>query len=479
MNPSSRRVFLRHIVSAAGAIAGTSLLAACGASAASGALSAAGTTASASVTSSAVPTASKGAATTHVASVASTAAPAASGGGQKANVYWFSRDAPKKEAQDALIKPWQDAHPNWVLTVDTGINDDKLATLVAAGQQIDVITWYQTARMVNLSLNLFIPLDSYVARDHFDTTQYSQPVLEMVGKVDGKLYAIPYAYGGDAPFGMVYNRNIFQAAGVAEPPQTWDAAWSWDQFTQAVVKLTKREGDTQSQVGLASYGFYVNTIPLIWKPASWLQDDYKTITCDSPEMISAYQKYLDVVLKDRASSSSPGADLGKGDPFYGGKAAITAPCCSALNYAKSMPPSIEWALAPMPKGTVTTPDVQAVIGGLGVLGKERDAGWSLLQYLLQESRFANAVNRQPAVPADVATWVDANFKDWPDANAKNIIVGGTRIALPIDPIRFHPKYNEMSKSIIAPAWDSMSKGKETAEQALKRIKEPLQTMANS
>ena len=467
MNATSRRDFLCRIVSAAGAVAGTSLLAACGASATTGALSTTGTLASATITKAATSAA------------ANTAAPAASGGGGRAAVYWFSRDAPKKEAQDALIKPWQDAHPDWNLTVDTGINDDKLATLVAAGQQIDIIPWYQTAHLVNLSLNLFIPLDPYVARDHFDTTPYSQPVLEMVGKVDGKLYAIPYAYGGDAPFGMVYNRNLFQAAGVAEPPKTWDAAWTWDQFTQAVVKLTKREGDKQSQVGLASYGHYVNTIPLIWKPARWLQDDYKTITCDSPEMISAYQQYLDVILKDRASSSSPGADLGKGDPFYGGKAALTAPCCSALNYAKGMPQSIEWALMPMPKGTVTSPDVQAVIGGLGTLGKERDAGWSLLQYLLGQSRFANAVNRQPAVPADVATWVDANFKDWPDANVKNIIVDGTRIALPIDPIRFHPKYNEMSKSIIAPAWDSMSKGKETAEQALKRIKEPLQTMANS
>ena len=476
-NNYSRRSFLGRSLATCGVMAGTSLLASCGAGTSAPLASTPG------ITSAPTPPGNAKAAATTPAAGAGTKGqptPAAQGGTEKkANMYWFSRDAPKPEVLDAMLKDWKTAHPTWTLNVDTGINDAKLTTLVAAGQQIDVVTWYQTARMVNLSMNLFVPIDSYVARDHRNTQQYSQSVLEEVGKIDGKLYALPYAYGGDAPFGIVYNRNLFQAAGVPEPPKTWDTAWSWDDFTRAAIKLTTRAGDKQTQVGLSGFGHSVNTIPLLWKPARWLQDDYKTITCDSPEMIAAYQRYLDLVAKDRASKSSPGADVGDGDAFYTGKAAMTTHCCSALDYAQKMPQGIDWALAPMPKGTVTTPDLQAVIGGLGTLGKEREAGWSLLSYLLDTSRFANAVKRQPAVPDDVATWVDQNFQQWPNSNAKNIIVEGTRIAVSIDPIRFHPRYNEMYKAVISPAWDSMLAAKETAEQALKRIRPPLQEMAGS
>lgn len=483
----TRRAVLGTCFGTIGMLAGLPMLVACGA-----ATTATVTTGSASIAGPAVsatqsattsgPVASNTATslTTSTAVTASVApASSAAAGGSQADVYFVSRDNPKPPALATLIKPWQDAHPTMKLQTILGVNDAKLATLVAAGQQMDAVAWYQTVHDVNLGLNLLAPLDSFIARDHWNTQQYSQDILKAVCSDNGKLYALPYAYGGDAPFGMVYNRTLFHEAGLAEPPSTWTKTWTWDEFAMAAGKLTKRNGDKQTQAGLANYGHYVNTVPLVWKPARWLQDDGKTITCDSPDMINAYQKYMDLVLKDKASTSSPGYTAGKGDPFYGGVAAITAPCCSALSYATSMPPAIDWGLAPMPKGTVTSPDVQAVYCGLGTLGKQPEAGWSFLMSILDKSRFADAVQRQPSIPADVSTWVDANFKQWPNSNAKNIIVDGTSIALAIDPIRFHPKYNEMDSTIIHPAWDSMLKGTETAQQALTRIKGPLQTLANS
>jgi hypothetical protein len=468
-----RRAVLGYCFGTIGMLVGLPILAACGAAAPAFVTN---TSTTAEVATTGTP-----AQATITSATAVTAAPTSTSSVQGANatVNWISRDAPKQPALDALLKPWQAAHPNWTLQMQLGVNDAKLATLVAAGQQMDAICWYQTAQTVNIGLNLLTPLDSYIARDHWNTQQYSQDILNLVGNYQGKLYALPYAYGGDAPFGLVFNRSLFQAAGVSEPPTTWDKAWTWDEFATAAGKLTKRSGDKQTQAGLANYGLNINTIPLMWKPARWLQDDYKTITCDSPAMVNAYQKYLDLVLKDRASTSSPNFTAGKGDPFYGGLAAMTATCCSALNYAKGMPAAIDWGFAPMPKGTVSSPDVQAVIGGLGTLGKQREAGWSLLMYLMDKSRLANAVLRQPAIPNDVVTWVNESFKQWPNSNAQNIIVDGTKIALAIDPIRFHPKYNQMNTSIISPAWTSMMKGTETAQQALTRIKEPLQTLATS
>lgn len=486
----TRRSILCTCFGTIGLLAGLPVLAACGAATSAVATSQSAFTVASTTSGAATATAGSAtgttarvvganAATTSAATASAAPASSAAAAGGKTTIFYISRDPLKPPDIDTLTKPWLDAHPTYSLQTEVGVNDAKLATLVAAGQQMDAIGWYQTAQDVNIAMNLLIPLDSYIARDHWNTQQYSQDILNLVGSYQGKLYALPYAYGGNAPFGLVYNRSLFQAAGIAEPPTTWDKTWTWDDFATAAGKLTKRNGASQTQAGLANYGFYVNTIPLIWKPARWMQDDYKTITCDSPDMINAYQKYLDLVVKDRASTSSPGFTAGKGDPFYGGIAAMTGPCCSALSYATKMPPAIDWGFAPMPKGAVTTPDVQATISGIGTLAKDRDAGWSFLMAILDKSRLANAAQRQPAIPADVSTWVDANFQQWPKYNAKNIIVDGTKIALGIDPIRFHPKYNEMNTTIMQPAWNSMLKGTETAQQALTRIKGPLQTLAGA
>ncbi len=404
------------------------------------------------------------------------AVPSGAESSRAVTLAFYIRGNDKPEDIDAMLADFRAQYPRWTVNATPGMNDDKLATMVAAGETMDVLAWYQTARMVNLAMNLFSSLDELVKRDKWDLNQYSQFQLELTCKFNGKLYALPYAYGGDAPFGLVYNRGLFKQAGVPEPPATYANAWTWDQFAEAARKLTVRQGASQVQVGLAGYGHYVNTIPLIWD-VRWLQDDYKTVTCDSPGMIDAYQKYLDLVLRDRVSSSSPGADLGSGNAFYNGKAAMTTACCSAPAFTSQIPEGIDWGFAPLPKGKVATPDVQPTIAGLPNLGKEREAAWVLLKYLLEGSRLANLQKRQPPIPKDVEAWVNANYGNNPNARAQ-LLVEGTKIARAIDPIRFHPRYNEMNQSVITPAWTEMINGRETAAQALKRIQPQLQAMAS-
>lgn len=399
----------------------------------------------------------------------------ASGAERAATINFFIRGNDKPEDIDTMLTEFRAKYPKWTVNATAGMNDDKLATMVAAGEHMDVLAWYQTARMVTQAMNLFAGLDELVKRDKWDLNQYSQFQLDLTGKFNGKLYALPYAYGGDAPFGLVYNRGLFRQAGVPEPPATYANAWTWDQFSEAARKLTVRQGGSQVQVGLSGYGHSVNTIPLVWD-VRWLQDDYKTITCDAPGMIDAYQKYLDLVLRDRASSASPGGELGSGNAFYNGKSAMTTACCSAPNFTSQIPEGLEWGFAPLPKGKVATPDVQPTIAGLPALGKEREAGWTLLKYILEDSRMAGLQKRQPAIPKDVETWVRATYGSMPNARAQ-LLVEGTKIARGVDPIRFHPRYNEMNKDVIAPTWTEMINGRETATQALRRIKPQLQAMA--
>jgi hypothetical protein len=113
-------------------------------------------------------------------------------------------------------------------------------------------------------------------------------------------------------------------------------------------RLTKSEGGRQVQVGAASHGSWVSTVPLLWG-TRWLMPDYRTITCDSPEMIHAYERYDELLFKDRVLAESPGADLGSGNPFLTGSAGIVTTGASALAFVRQID-GLDWGFVATPPG---------------------------------------------------------------------------------------------------------------------------------
>ena len=125
-------------------------------------------------------------------------------------------------------------------------------------------------------------------------------------------------------------------------------------------------------MGLAGFGFWVHT-PIMQWGARWLTPDYKTVVCDSQQTIDAFTKFDDLLFKDRVTAQSPGANLGSGNAFLTGKAAVNMPCC-ALNFARSTRgQNIEWAFITMPWGTVSTLDVSPVVMGIAKTSKQKEA----------------------------------------------------------------------------------------------------------
>jgi multiple sugar transport system substrate-binding protein len=67
-----------------------------------------------------------------------------------------------------------------------------------------------------LEKNLLAPLDSKIAEDKFDTTDYVPVVYEGIKDLspDGKIYALAPQFNSSA---LVYNKKMFADAGI-EPP---------------------------------------------------------------------------------------------------------------------------------------------------------------------------------------------------------------------------------------------------------------------
>jgi ABC-type glycerol-3-phosphate transport system substrate-binding protein len=399
-------------------------------------------------------------------------------GARPVTLRWAVRGG-APEARGTLLAAYRARRPDVTveqLDVSGGVaaSLDKIAAAIAAGQAVDFLSGHLAARQLVEAVDAIQPVDDLARRDKLDLDRYNRAALDAVGRHDGKLHALPYAYGGDV-VAVAYNRRLFREAGVAEPPSDWAKPWTWDEFREAARRTTRGDG---SQVGLAGVGFWLHSLPLQWG-AHWLADDQRTVTCDSPEMVDAITRLSDLILVDRATGLSPGVTTGSDDEaFLRGKAAVVLPCCHAPRFARStVGTGVEWAFTTMPKGTVSSLDVSPVVMGLAKASRERDEAWELMKFMDDGSRLAAAEERAPAVLPDVPAWVKRSFAEFPDAHAE-MLVEGMRVARPLEPLRYHPRWQTMSAEVLEPAWQEVMERKRTAPEMLRAVKPRLQAIVD-
>jgi multiple sugar transport system substrate-binding protein len=388
-------------------------------------------------------------------------------------IQFVTRSGKTEDEINGMLTDWYAAHPNWKVQITRGVDQTKLNTFAAADEKMDVLGWFQAARTVILLLNILRPIDDYVKKDKYPVQQFSAKEVDLVGRYDGKLYALPYAYGGNAT-ALFYNRSLLREAGVAEPPADWNHAWSWDQFREVLRKLTKRSGSSITQVGLTGIGDPITSLCVL-SDAQWISDDYKKAMADKPETIETFQRYADLILKDGVMQNSPGADLGSGNAFLNGKAALHTICCGPLAFTRQLEPTgIDWAFAPMPKMKYTSLDFQSVVLMLPRSGQNPDHGWELTKYLIEGSRFGNLEERMPAVLEDAPIWTRENYKDKPNVRAQ-VLADGVKVARPVDKIKYHPATQEMYDT-VQPALRDIWAGKETVRATFGTLQQQLQAI---
>ncbi len=178
----------------------------------------------------------------------------------------------------------------------------------------------------------------------------------------------------------IYNKTLFQQAGLPDMPQTWDADFSIDQFLQYAEKLTNP--DTQTW----GYVFEGNTSAARW---TWLfgadywdnQDNPTKAVMDSPEGIQGFQFVQDMVYKYKVAPSTS-ENVGGSDPMFqtGKVGMIWAGFKSAAAVHKNIT-EFEWDITTFPKGkdrtSVVSPQSFAIISK----SKVPDAAWAVVKIL--------------------------------------------------------------------------------------------------
>lgn len=227
------------------------------------------------------------------------------------------------------LQPWASAH-------------DKFVTAIAGGTAPDVAEIGTTWTPEFADLGALVDLTGKVG----DTKQNLVKGLVDAGTLDGKLYGMPW-YAGIRSF--IYNKELFQKAGIQNPPK------SWDELLSAVQKLKALDGVIPFPVaGGSPLGF----IPFIWGAGGELatQNGGKWASgLDSAAAIEGIKFYTDLARVH--GSSTPAANTWKETDalkaFEAGKVGMII--------------SGSWTISKIKQDA---PDLVSKVGAFGIPGKD-------------------------------------------------------------------------------------------------------------
>jgi ABC-type glycerol-3-phosphate transport system substrate-binding protein len=239
----------------------------------------------------------------------------------------------------AVTKKFTDANPNIKVNMDVEPWDtlmQKLLSSMSTGTGPDVVAIHFQYIPQYAKSGLVMDLSSEIKQGgDLDPSQWPAALNDLL-QYNGKYYASPLNY---ATLMLYYHKDLFSAAGIANPPANWDE-WQSD-----IKKLTKSDG---SQYGIA-FGEH-DTIPnypiLIWENGGDIVKDGKP-ALSSPESVAALKTWTDLVKNDKVSPVGlSGAESDK--LFETGKAAmeITGPWATS-GYDKD---GFSYDVAPIPAG---------------------------------------------------------------------------------------------------------------------------------
>ena len=140
-----------------------------------------------------------------------------------------------KVITDGLVKQWNADHPDIQVEMNNYGSADyaltKIETQLAGGSAPDIAYLYGSYAGKVASVPQAVKLNSYIDKDpSFDWNDFV-PAERLAATVDGQIIGIPALIDNLA---LVYNKTLFDAAGLSYPT----ADWTWQDFRDAAKQLT-------------------------------------------------------------------------------------------------------------------------------------------------------------------------------------------------------------------------------------------------
>ncbi|WP_198663619.1 sugar ABC transporter substrate-binding protein [Jiangella endophytica] len=247
------------------------------------------------------------------------------GGGSAEVTVWMYPVIPD---QDASIAFWDQVEADFEAEnedIDLTIEqqpwegkDEKIATAIASGQGPDLVLLTPDQTLQYQVSGGLKPLDGAVEDDR---DAYLPSALDVVTFED-ELYGVPIYHTSTT---TAYNTTVLEAAGITEPPATWDDVLAAAPALAANgVSVLDYSGSPETTLNLTFY-------PLLWQAGGTIfTEDGSDVAFDGPEGLAALQFLLDL----QAAGGLPADAATKTNLVDGGPLTTGA---TAMTYAITLP----------------------------------------------------------------------------------------------------------------------------------------------
>ena len=299
-------------------------------------------------------------------------------------------------------------------------------------------------------------LDPYIAESGYNLEDYWPGLLESA-KYEGSVYGFPRDIESNI---LYYNKDMFDAAGVAYPTDDW----TWDDLRAAAEQLTVKDasGNTETYALAMEGGKFLKWVE---QNGGQILDDFvnpSACTLNSPEAIAGIQFFTDLLndgLAMRpADLNQAGGDAGA---FQSGATAMIIQNTSRVSAFNSAGMNYDVAPAPIPADGERWNGAGGAAWVMSSGSDSKDAAWTFLSWLQSaeggQKIYTEAGEIFPALQTVANS--PAFMNDAPPANKQAILTEAG--ASDVGGFGYFPEWGEIDGSILGPGMELVWSGEAT------------------
>ena len=220
-------------------------------------------------------------------------------------------DVGQKPGMEAMAEAYMKEHKDVKIEVQVTSWDEYWTKLEAAAtsNKMPDVFWMHTNELLKYADNgMLAECSDIVEKDKF-----SEVSLNNASGSDGTLYAVPK---DKDTVGLVYNKEMFDAAGVAYP----DESWTWDDLTAASQKIFNATGKygymayADDQLGYWNFVYQAG--------GHILNEDKTKAGFTDPATVKAMEFYIGLQSNDWCPDQDYFAETAPGDAFFSEQGAM-------------------------------------------------------------------------------------------------------------------------------------------------------------
>lgn len=379
--------------------------------------------------------------------------------------FWDLNQAP---AMEEIARAFEAKNPGIKVEIEVipwGQYWTNLET-AATGRNLPDVFWLNASHFeLYATNNLLMPIDELAANSDLVSPDYYPASLVEIYSNGGNWYGIPKDMD---TIGLWYNKELFDAAGVAYPDETW----TWDDLVEAAIALTDAENQVWGIAAELSHqsGFF-NTV---YQAGGWIVNEDRTKAGHAdPATIEGLKFWTDLINVHKASPTM--AQMTDTTPislFESGRAAMYY--TGSWNQVRFM--NNEYTrdrvdVAVLPKGK----ERAVIIHGLGNViaanTRHPEEAWKFLEFL--GSREAQEIQAATGtvIPSFLelqAGWVESN----PNFNLQ-VFLDQLEWTVPYPVSVRAGHWQQIQIDVLTPAWAGEVPIEEAAQELARQVQEVL------